>query len=138
LKNKKNKVCQVHEYNLDFIDIGWGGWVMSPKSYPMNFCAGECPNPMPDHMNTTNNAVFQQLYHQMGKHAKNGIPPPCCIPTELEPLTILYATDRKSLSDTELLQFQKQNGGNKYVPRDDEVVLLKVYNDMAVKSCGCR
>jgi hypothetical protein len=70
---------------------------------------------MPYHMNTTNNAVFQQLYHQMGKDSNHGIPPPCCIPTELEPLTILYNTYRKSLSEN----VQEQEGGKKYIPRHD-------------------
>lgn len=42
-----------------------------------------------------------------------GVPAPCCTPTHLEPLNMLYIDD-------------------------DDNVVMKTYDDMIVTACGCR
>ena len=64
-KAKKGKLpCQLINYNIDFEDIGWDDWILSPPTIDLNLCLGSCEGfPLPDHMNTTNHAIFQNLYH---------------------------------------------------------------------------
>lgn len=86
---------------------------------------------MADHMNATNNAIFQQFYHRMNP---DGVPAPCCIPTEYEPLTILQTEVNESGENTISLKEASAEASH----QDRSTVMVKVYNDMSAKSCGCR
>ena len=39
-------LCKKRRLVVDFADIGWSEWIISPKSFEADYCAGECPFPM--------------------------------------------------------------------------------------------
>ena len=95
---------------VDFGEIGWDDWIVAPPGYEAFYCAGDCPFYLPDHLNTSNHAIVQSLVHSVDARLA---PRPCCVPTELSPMSMLY------------------------VDNDDNVV-LKNYQEMVVEACGCR
>ena len=34
--------CGKRRFNVDFADIGWSDWIISPKSFEAHYCAGSC------------------------------------------------------------------------------------------------
>lgn len=38
--------CKKRELIVEFSDIGWGDWIISPKSFEAHFCSGSCPFPL--------------------------------------------------------------------------------------------
>uniref|UniRef100_A0A8B9FFP5 Transforming growth factor beta n=1 Tax=Amazona collaria TaxID=241587 RepID=A0A8B9FFP5_9PSIT len=97
--------CCVRSLYIDFRqDLGWK-WVHEPKGYFANFCSGPCPYLRS--ADTTHSTVLG-LYNTLNPEASAS---PCCVPQDLEPLTILY-----------------------YVGRTPKVEQL---SNMVVKSCKC-
>lgn len=41
------RVCSRRYLKVDFTDIGWNEWIISPKSFDAYYCAGACEFPMP-------------------------------------------------------------------------------------------
>lgn len=41
------RVCARRYLKVDFADIGWNEWIISPKSFDAYYCAGACEFPMP-------------------------------------------------------------------------------------------
>ena len=39
-------LCRRRKLVVDFADIGWSEWVISPKSFEAHYCSGACPFPM--------------------------------------------------------------------------------------------
>ncbi|EFA04645.1 glass bottom boat protein precursor [Tribolium castaneum] len=101
--------CKMYDLYISFKDLKWQDWIIAPAGYSAHYCAGECKFPLNGHMNATNHAIVQTLVHLM---YPNKYPKPCCAPTKLTPISVLY--------------FQ-----------DDTNVILKKYKKMSVKSCGC-
>jgi len=101
--------CQKQSLYVDFKELGWEDWIIAPMGYEAGYCLGECASPLNAHMNATKNATAQTLMN-----LKNGkeVPKPCCAPTTLSPISILYIDDHNH-------------------------VVLKKYQNMVVKSCGC-
>ncbi|KAH0620242.1 hypothetical protein JD844_020332 [Phrynosoma platyrhinos] len=106
-KNKKN--CRRHALYVDFSDVGWNDWIVAPPGYQAFYCHGDCPFPLPDHLNSTNHAIVQTLVNSVN----GSIPKACCVPTELSAISMLY-----------LDEYDK--------------VVLKNYQEMVVEGCGCR
>lgn len=102
------KFCNKVTWNVSFKDLKWSDWIIAPDNYEASFCEGECPFPLPPSLNSTNHAIVQMLAHLMDKQ----IPKPCCAPTKLQPITVLYYDDYSN-------------------------VVLKEYRNMIVQSCGC-
>lgn len=102
--------CQRLPLNVDFDEIGWSGWIVSPKSYNAYYCQGSCPFPLGQSIKPTNHATVQSIIHAL-KLVK-GIGMPCCVPDKLFSINLLFFDD-------------------------DENVVLKQYNDMVAGSCGC-
>lgn len=97
--------CCVRSLYIDFRqDLNWK-WVHEPKGYYANFCSGPCPYLRS--ADTTYSTVLG-LYNTLNPEASAS---PCCVPQDLEPLTILY-----------------------YVGRTPKVEHL---SNMVVKSCKC-
>nr|AHB37078.1 dpp protein [Crassostrea gigas] len=117
-KNRKNKTkrkkynnqCRRKELNVDFKAVGWNDWIFAPPGYNAYYCDGSCHWPYDDHMNVTNHAIVQDLVNSIDPRAA---PKPCCVPTELSSLSLLYTDEHGA-------------------------VVLKVYQDMVVEGCGCR
>ncbi|CAO4380176.1 unnamed protein product [Caenorhabditis nigoni] len=106
----ESSLCRRTDLYVDFDDLGWQDWIMAPKGYDAYQCQGSCPNPMPAQLNATNHAIIQSLLHSL---KPDEVPPPCCVPTETSPLSILYMDV-------------------------DKVIVIREYADMRVDSCGCR
>uniref|UniRef100_A0A2C9KB42 TGF-beta family profile domain-containing protein n=1 Tax=Biomphalaria glabrata TaxID=6526 RepID=A0A2C9KB42_BIOGL len=43
---EKTRTCDKKKLLVDFADIGWADWIISPKSFEAHYCAGECPFPL--------------------------------------------------------------------------------------------
>lgn len=110
-KGNKRDACQRHPLRVDFSHVGWNDWIVAPPSYDAYYCHGDCPFPLPDHLNGTNHATVQTLINSM--RTGGNVPRPCCVPTDMSSISLLYmdASDR---------------------------VVLKNYQDMVVEHCGCR
>uniref|UniRef100_A0A8C7PWY4 Transforming growth factor beta n=1 Tax=Oncorhynchus mykiss TaxID=8022 RepID=A0A8C7PWY4_ONCMY len=97
--------CCVRPLYIDFRQhLGWR-WIHEPKGYYANFCSGPCPYLRS--ADTTHSSMLS-LYNTLNPEASAS---PCCVPQDLEPLTILY-----------------------YVGRTPKVEQL---SNMIVKSCKC-
>ncbi|CAG5990191.1 transforming growth factor beta-2 proprotein [Menidia menidia] len=98
--------CCLRSLYIDFRrDLNWK-WIHEPKGYNANFCAGNCP-----YLWSANNHynMILPLYNKLNPEASAS---PCCVPQELEPLTIMYFIGR--------------------TPRVEQL------SNMVVKSCKCR
>ena len=102
--------CSRQPLFFDFQAVGWMDWIIAPPGFQAYFCHGECKYPMPAHLNYTNHATIQALVHSVNIQT---VPAPCCVPTDLSPITLLY-------HDV------------------DGKVVLNNYHDMVVEGCGCR
>lgn len=107
--NDHTKSCQIQQLYVSFKDLKWQDWIIAPDGYGAYYCSGECNFPLTAHMNATNHAIVQTLVHLM-QPAK--VPKPCCAPTKLSPISVLYYLDETNVN-------------------------LKKYKNMVVKSCGC-
>ncbi|XP_029106548.1 transforming growth factor beta-3 proprotein-like [Scleropages formosus] len=97
--------CCVRSLYIDFRrDLDWK-WIHEPKGYFANFCSGPCP-----YLRSADSthSTLLSLYNTMNPEASAS---PCCVPQDLEPLTILY-----------------------YLGRTPKVEQL---SNMIVKSCKC-
>ncbi|XP_075214777.1 TGF-beta family member glass bottom boat [Lycorma delicatula] len=101
--------CQIQTLFVSFRDLEWQNWIIAPEGYSAYYCSGECNFPLNAHMNATNHAIVQTLVHLMNPIQ---VPKPCCAPTKLTPISVLYFLDETN-------------------------VILKKYRNMVVKSCGC-
>lgn len=106
---EQHKSCQIQTLYVSFKDLKWQDWIIAPDGYGAFYCSGECNFPLNAHMNATNHAIVQTLVHLM-QPAK--VPKPCCAPTKLSPISVLYFLDETNVN-------------------------LKKYRNMVVRSCGC-
>ncbi|KAG3276353.1 bone morphogenetic protein 3 [Ictidomys tridecemlineatus] len=103
--------CAKRYLKVDFADIGWSEWIISPKSFDAYYCSGACQFPMPKSLKPSNHATIQSIVRAVG--VVPGIPEPCCVPEKMSSLSILFFDENKN-------------------------VVLKVYPNMTVESCACR
>ncbi|KAF7242302.1 Bone morphogenetic protein 4 [Varanus komodoensis] len=108
-KAKASTRCRRHRLFVDFKEVGWNDWIIAPGGYHAFYCSGECRFPLADHMNSSSHAVVQTMLNSV--NAK--VPKPCCVPTDLSPIVMLYLDQH-------------------------DMVVLKTYQDMVVEGCGCR
>ncbi|NXO21216.1 BMP3 protein, partial [Cisticola juncidis] len=105
------RFCTRRYLKVDFADIGWSEWIISPKSFDAYYCSGECQFPIPKAMKPSNHATIQSIVRAVG--VVPGIPQPCCVPDKMSSLSILFFDENKN-------------------------VVLKVYPNMTVESCACK
>lgn len=108
-KNLAKRSCQTRTLYVSFKELGWQDWIIAPDGYAAFFCNGECSFPLNAQMNATNHAIVQTLVNLM---KPSDVPKPCCAPTKLSPISVLYFDDNSN-------------------------VILKKYKNMVVKACGC-
>uniref|UniRef100_A0A8C7SVF6 TGF-beta family profile domain-containing protein n=1 Tax=Oncorhynchus mykiss TaxID=8022 RepID=A0A8C7SVF6_ONCMY len=102
--------CQRIPLFVDFEEIGWAGWIISPRGYNAYHCKGSCPFPLGESLRATNHATVQSIMHAL--KLSNDVNTPCCVPDKLQSISLLYFDD-------------------------EENVVLKQYDDMVAVSCGC-
>ncbi|XP_072218633.1 transforming growth factor beta-3 proprotein-like [Leuresthes tenuis] len=82
------KSCCVRRLHIDFRrDLDWK-WIHEPSGYDANYCSGPCPYLRSS--DTTHSSLLS-LYNTLNPEASAS---PCCVPQDLEPLTILYYSGR--------------------------------------------
>ncbi|KAG7507516.1 transforming growth factor beta-3-like [Solea senegalensis] len=80
--------CCVRKLHIDFRrDLDWK-WIHEPSGYDANYCSGPCPYLRSS--DTTHSSLLS-LYNTLNPEASAA---PCCVPQDLEPLTILYYSGR--------------------------------------------
>ncbi|XP_070994326.1 transforming growth factor beta-3 proprotein-like [Oncorhynchus clarkii lewisi] len=80
--------CCLRSLYIDFRqDLDWK-WIHEPKGYKANFCSGSCP-----YLWSTDNHynMILLLFNKLNPEASAS---PCCVPQDLEPLTIVYFMGR--------------------------------------------
>ncbi|KAK1164505.1 bone morphogenetic protein 2-like [Acipenser oxyrinchus oxyrinchus] len=102
--------CQRLPLYVDFEEIGWSGWIISPKGYNAYHCKGSCPFPLGEGLRATNHATVQSIVNAL--KLSRDVEMPCCVPDKLHSINLLYFDD-------------------------EENVVLKQYDDMVAVSCGC-
>ncbi|EPY73955.1 bone morphogenetic protein 3B [Camelus ferus] len=119
------RVCSRRYLKVDFADIGWNEWIISPKSFDAYYCSGTCEFPMPKAdafpvtsvkdvqviVRPSNHATIQSIVRAVG--IVPGIPEPCCVPDKMNSLGVLFLDENRN-------------------------VVLKVYPNMSVETCACR
>ncbi|XP_007936791.1 growth/differentiation factor 10 [Orycteropus afer afer] len=105
------RICSRRYLKVDFADIGWNEWIISPKSFDAYYCAGACEFPMPKIVRPSNHATIQSIVRAVG--IVPGIPEPCCVPDKMNSLGVLFLDENRN-------------------------VVLKVYPNMSVETCACR
>ncbi|XP_030628274.1 growth/differentiation factor 10 [Chanos chanos] len=108
---KEPRNCSKRYLKVDFADIGWSEWILSPKSFDAYYCAGTCEFPIPKVVRPSNHATIQSIVKTVG--IIPGIPEPCCVPDKMNPLTVLFLDEAKN-------------------------IVLKTYPNMSVDTCACR
>ncbi len=109
-RRRRKKLCNRSELYVDFREIGWSGWIISPKGYNAYHCTGECPFPLGQDQRPTNHATVQSIVHALKKDSH--LSTPCCVPDKLYSISLLYFDE-------------------------EENVILKQYDEMVAASCGC-
>ncbi|XP_030060834.1 bone morphogenetic protein 2-like [Microcaecilia unicolor] len=102
--------CKRSPLYVDFKEIGWTGWIISPKGYNAYYCKGACLFPLGQGLGATNHATVQSIVHAL--KLSRDISTPCCVPNKLHSINLLYFDE-------------------------EENVVLKQYDDMVAVSCGC-
>ncbi|XP_038060924.1 nodal homolog [Patiria miniata] len=101
--------CRRVPMDVDFYNNGWARWIVYPKRFDAYRCAGRCTGPLGSKDNPSNHAIMQNMVRAS---RPDRAPEPCCIPTKLSPLSMIYLEH-----------------GN---------IVMKHHEDMIVEECGCR
>lgn len=108
--NNATGECSRLELYVDFEQIGWSSWIISPKGYSAYYCKGHCNFPLGQSQRPTNHATVQSIVHELNLAPDVG--EPCCVPTSLLNVHLLFYDDNDN-------------------------VVLRMYEDMVADSCGC-
>ncbi|CRL08163.1 CLUMA_CG020966, isoform A [Clunio marinus] len=76
-KGSNESRCCRHELTVDFDKFGWD-WIIAPKKYDANYCAGECQ------------IAFLQQYAHTHVMQLSTAANPCCSPRKMTPMQLLY------------------------------------------------
>ncbi|XP_038062105.1 bone morphogenetic protein 10-like [Patiria miniata] len=107
---RHHRLCKRRPMQVIFKDIGWDDWVIAPTHYQAFKCSGKCVFPLTDHWSPTVHSIIQTLAHE---YDPVGVDNPCCVPTQLGPISMLY------LDENNVLTYKYR------------------YEGMVVKKCGC-
>lgn len=76
-KGSTESRCCRHDLTVDFDKFGWD-WIIAPKKYAANYCAGECK------------IAFMQQYAHTHVMQLSTAANPCCSPRKMTPMQLLY------------------------------------------------
>ncbi|XP_043286917.1 bone morphogenetic protein 4 [Venturia canescens] len=80
----ENKKCCRHEMTVTFKDLKGFEFIVQPKNFDAGYCKGRCP---PRYNPAHHHALLQSL---IWKEDRRKAPRPCCAPSKLDQLEILY------------------------------------------------
>nr|XP_057910927.1 inhibin beta B chain [Doryrhamphus excisus] len=104
-------VCCKRDFYIKFKDIQWHDWIIAPEGYHMNYCMGQCPQHLSGSPGIAS-SFHATVLSQLKVNGINTAASSCCVPTERQPLSMVYFNSQHSIVKTD-------------VP------------DMIVESCGC-
>ncbi|XP_060523203.1 bone morphogenetic protein 10-like [Cylas formicarius] len=110
-KRQRANSCRRRPLFVNFSEIEYDLWIVQPPGYEAYQCQGRCFYPVAQHLSPTKHAIMQALIHSVSPSKASRS---CCVPTTLDPISILYVDD---------------NGVLTY---------RYAYKDMVVVECGCR
>ncbi|XP_038641561.1 bone morphogenetic protein 10-like [Scyliorhinus canicula] len=110
-RNAKISFCKRTPLYVEFKEIKWDSWIIAPKGYEAYECKGSCNYPLTEQVTPTKHAIVQTL---LNLHNPNMAAKACCVPTKLNPISILY------LDDAGVVTYKFK------------------YEGMVVAECGCR
>ncbi|XP_011158786.2 LOW QUALITY PROTEIN: uncharacterized protein LOC105195192 [Solenopsis invicta] len=83
-KGDNNKKCCRHELTVMFKDLKGFEFIVYPKGFDAGYCKGRCP---PRYNPAHHHALLQSL---LWKEDRKRVPKPCCAPSKLDQLMIVY------------------------------------------------
>ncbi|XP_012277517.1 growth/differentiation factor 8 [Orussus abietinus] len=108
------KECCRDELYISFEDIGWSDWILHPSGYHAYFCRGSCSSAASLTLSASPyNNVIRKFLTRKGHvlHRRSEIVP-CCSPTQLSPIQLLYVDTNNTITQ-------------------------KTLPNMVVEACGC-
>jgi hypothetical protein len=102
--------CRLRNFYVAFSDLGWESWVIAPMGYQADYCSGDCSFPLDSSVSPTNHAIVQTLVHVLDEKRAS---PAKCAPTSMKSQSILFFDNQQN-------------------------VVMKRYQHMRVKQCGCQ
>lgn len=87
-------VCHMKPWQVKFSDIQMT-WIYYPTNYSISYCSGTCTGLMDSRI--SNHAFLRNKYHMATQYKNRHIPFPCCVPSLLSPLTLLYVDDNQNV-----------------------------------------
>ncbi|XP_029155744.1 bone morphogenetic protein 4 [Nylanderia fulva] len=89
-KGDNNKKCCRHELTVMFKDLEGFEFIVYPKGFDAGYCKGRCP---PRYNPAHHHALLQSL---LWKEDRKRVPKPCCAPSKLDQLRIVYFDENDS------------------------------------------
>lgn len=89
-KGDNNKKCCRHELKVMFKDLKGFEFIVYPKDFDAGYCKGRCP---PRYNPAHHHALLQSL---LWKEDRKRVPKPCCAPSKLDQLMIVYFDENDS------------------------------------------
>ncbi|CAD6197528.1 unnamed protein product [Caenorhabditis auriculariae] len=87
--------CCVVPFYVNFTELGWDDWIISPPGFYANYCAGPCKRDIDD--------IYQRIMGDAySNHSAIQIPKPKCAPAEYGSLEIVYAVSDRDIRKTRL------------------------------------
>ncbi|PKU41997.1 bone morphogenetic protein 3 [Limosa lapponica baueri] len=139
------RYCARRYLKVDFADIGWSEWIISPKSFDAYYCSGECQFPIPKVWS------LLMLLHCYPKlciffpvSVKGSWSPVTCSGLALKPSN--HATIQSIVRAVGVVPGipepccvpDKMSSLSILFFDENKNVVLKVYPNMTVESCACR
>ncbi|WAQ96177.1 BMP3-like protein [Mya arenaria] len=93
--SRRRRSCNRRQMYVDFDEIGWAGWIISPKGYNAYHCKGPCEFPLGQSQRPTNHATVQSIVHAL--RVGKGVTTPCCVPNKLYSISLLYFDDAENV-----------------------------------------
>uniref|UniRef100_A0A1A9X484 TGF-beta family profile domain-containing protein n=1 Tax=Glossina brevipalpis TaxID=37001 RepID=A0A1A9X484_9MUSC len=106
--------CCREKLFIDFVDIGWGDWIIHPRGYDAYFCRGSCNSIASVTMATSqHSSTLQKLLSRPGNRGKHLELVPCCTAKQYSSLQLMFMDSNNTATQ-------------------------KTFPNMVVESCGCR
>ncbi|XP_013394129.1 growth/differentiation factor 3-like [Lingula anatina] len=105
--------CKLHSWYVSFADMHWDTFILSPKGYTANYCAGSCSAPLlpASSVNGSNHAFVKAMYQRMTS-GSDRYTTSHCVPVSYSYISVLYFDN------------------------DDDLILKRI-PDMVANACAC-
>ncbi|XP_043229386.1 inhibin beta B chain-like [Amphibalanus amphitrite] len=90
--------CRQRLY-VSFRELRWDDWVLFPSGYYANYCLGNCQSRTPDTFRNFHTHVIEGYRQRAGELQDFN---PCCAPTKLSPMSLLYFDADKNIIKRDL------------------------------------